>query len=232
MNIAYENRFFRWVWNFNALAIAIGSILVILVAGYLLFQQLRTRMADRVISDNVAVGDQTITKDIYTMGSFESVEGTNWGTMPLFRDQIRGASYYSKKSQENQMNTYFIDTDTGKGHWLLPDNRNLVTSTLWLTNFAGNKEEQKAIGALYTVVQTDSNGDDLLTVSDMKTIIYSNPDGNGVKTIIKNASKIISMTQTSVDRVIVVFENDKKNIVNVFNASDLTLASSAEIPIQ
>ena len=230
MSLPTDNQFFRWVWHFNALAIAIGSILIIATAAYALIDQFHYRMRDLIITDNVAVGDQSITREIYTIGRPETVSGTNWVTMPLIRDQIRGVSSFSKSSQDNQMNTYFIDANSGKGHWLFPDHHTLINSTVWLTNATAIKEEIKATGALYVVVQKDSNADGLLTDADTQTVFYSGFDGNGVKTILENVTKIIAMSQTSADRAIVLYENDKQNSVNVYNAVDMTLLSSSVIP--
>jgi hypothetical protein len=218
-----DNRFFRTLWRFNALAIAVaasaGSIAA-LVALYMVFAEM-TRNRD--VYQSIRTDPAPVITDVIRLGSPERVTGTDFIAYPAMREQTsQGASYFKKDSQGNEVNRYFVNRTTGAGQWLSSGNQNLILSSQWLfavepANSSNDKLQTSA--AVYVVVEKDTNKDLVLNAKDISTVAISNFDGTGYAVLVTDVDEVQSIQQISATMLIVSYTKQEKQNLEAFNFS-------------
>ncbi len=228
MQHSEENRFFKFVWRFNALAIAIATVLVSLIAAYAVYEQYRFRTRDRQTSEVLRPEGTAVSQDILKLGQPSPIRGTPWIAIPLVREQNANFSYYTKDYKGNQVNFYFADTTSGIGHWLLPNSKALIVNSLWLT--VGEAADETTIGAIHEIIRQDSNGDGVISAKDKSAIAHTGVDGAGLRLLLEDVTNIIAMEQMPQQRFTIVYEQDGKSLAATYESQDARLISRTEIP--
>ena len=227
-----NNKFFTYVWRFNALAIAGIAILSGLIGAYALISILKNETSERHVANIVNVGKQEKVKNDFVLGYPYALAGTDYIIVPLYRNQTYDLSYSSKSTGDNQVNYLFFNGRTGKNKWLAENTNQLFISNIVLSEKLKNSNENndKATAIIYEVVEKDTNGDERLSEKDGLALFSSNIDGSGYKKLIDNIDKLYSFKQISDDRLLVFYKRNKETKAGVYEIPSMKKILENKIP--
>jgi hypothetical protein len=218
-----DNRFFRTLWRFNALAIAVAATICSVAAFVALFILLGEITRNRDVYQSIRTDPAPVITDVTRLGSPERVQGTDFIVYPAMREQTsQGAPYFKKDSQGNEVNRFFVNRTTGAGQWLFSGNQNLILSSQWLfavepANSSNDKLQTSA--AVYAVVEKDTNKDLVLNAKDSSSVAISNFDGTGYAVLVADVDDVQSIQQISATMLIVSYTKQEKQNLEAFNFS-------------
>ncbi len=174
-----SRRFFRRVWQFNALVIAVAAILAIVLMCFVIFEvyksATRTRNASSIV--NVDTSDMGDVEVNYRLGRTEYFSDNEIISFRLLMVQEYDFSYGSTKTTENTVNYLFFDINLRQNRWLLEGNDQLILQRTDLSNNPDARAEPIA-AHLYTLVRNDTNGDGKLTAEDNQILAIARADGS------------------------------------------------------
>ncbi len=174
-----SRKLFRYIWNFNAIVIAIGAVLAIgimLLVSYEIFSEItRTRNARNVV--NIAQDESGDVVVKYRLGSGSYSAENQTIRYPLTMLQEFDLNFSSGKSTENTVNYLLFDIETGESRWVFDGHDQLILSR---TNLYENipEDNEPVFAHLYTLVTRDTNNDDRLSDNDAKSLAIARLDGS------------------------------------------------------
>ncbi|MBI1384547.1 MAG: hypothetical protein GC150_06530 [Rhizobiales bacterium] len=170
---------FRWIWRFNALAIAgvavIAGLLGLIALAAVGYDFLRIRHVEAV-----ARVDPTGTRaPRLELNNFTEIGRTDlfWAARSLVQHEERYAS--GGKSAWSVRNYVFYDPATGATHELLADDTALVLSATH-HYLPGDEAREQPVAILVRLVRRDTNGDGYLSESDVAELAIASPDGRRI----------------------------------------------------
>lgn len=181
-----DNRFFKTVWRFNALALALILILAASVFVWeLVFRDLfRARSVAEVV--NIDSADETIV-ETFKISVVKRVNGHSVFRVNLQSEQTYNQSYSSKGTRQTTVNTGFYDPATGQTVWIFPTQKQLITDVraIYLTSDdSGDKDDAVVHSYLVTFVDQDTSNDQRLSNSDKKSVLSVMPNGTDTTLIL------------------------------------------------
>jgi hypothetical protein len=208
-----NNRFFQFVWRLNALAIAGVAVVAGLLGLYGLISIFDWETRDREVTDLLAVEPDVSRQDEVRLGYPTTIPGTQYVRVPLFREQKRDLSYYSKSSGDNTVNELYVDSSTGKSKWLFAGTDRLILNQLQ-TMQQLKSDQPIATSILYSLVDKDTNNDKRLSPQDVTSIGYASLDGTVYTPLLDNIGKLYSVEQVADDKVMVIyFRNGESRLI-------------------
>lgn len=227
-----ENRFFKYIWRFNALAIAGAAVLCILLGSYLAIELFKNETRERRITNVVNVGDQAKLKEEFALGYPDILPGTEYVRIPLYLDQSYDMSHYSKSSSGNEVNFLFLKTSNNESRWLLEKTNQLFISDLILYDKfeAAPTGAAKASGIIYAMVERDTDGDGRLTDKDIITVSKSDVDGRNSENLIEGVERLYSVKQIADDKFMVLYQKNRETISELYSTPSMTQISQRKIP--
>jgi hypothetical protein len=225
-----SNRFFKFVWRFNALIVAAAGLLAILLALYALYEITKSVTQDRDINNVVTIDPAVpVEEDIY-LGYPQIQNGAGHVRVALYRDQRRSMGLYSKSSGGNMVNVLFVDAATGAQSWLFKGTQRQIFSDL--ETFSSLRSSDRVVAAIvYTLAEADSNGDGRISNEDQKSIAVSLPDGSGYRVVLADVERLFSVEQISDNRVLVLYAKGAESRSAIFNVPDFSLVKDSAIPL-
>ena len=232
MEINDNNKFFKYVWRFNAFVIAGAAILCILLGGFAAMKIFIDETRERHVTNVVNVGEQTKVKDKFVLGYPYTIEGTDYVRVPLYRDESYDMSYYSKSRGGNEVNYLFMNSGNGENKWLMQATNQLFISDIVLLEKlkTSRDENNKAVGVVYALVEKDTNGDNRLSDKDAITIGTSSLDGSSYKKLIENIDRLYALKQIADNKVIVLYQKNKNTMSEVYEVPSMKKVSGTPIP--
>lgn len=188
-----DNRFFKFIWRVNALAIAA----ILLLAATILFWEFLGKdiFGPRHVIDvvNVDPADDTIV-ELRSISVDGRVAGASLFRVSLNSEQEYDLGFSSKGSKGSVLNTGFYDVDTGGTQWLFPTQDQLITRVE--TIFTSHQENASlvshkpvALGHFVSFVDQDTSGDKRLSHSDEVSVLAIGPDGQGAIRILSGLTQ-------------------------------------------
>lgn len=234
-----DNRFFKWVWRFNAIAIAGAAMIVAVAATFVVHEFYRNMMRERSFETRDALASQALpaaanSPDTVSirLGRASPLEGTTLTVIEALREQSQKGSYHTKEDTGNVVNYFFTDSNNGKANWLLPDGKVLIADVTWIVKGSPSPaitSHAPVTAAVYVLVRADTNSDGIVGGGDRKTLAVSSADGTGLRTLFE-ADRIHSVVQASEDRVTVVYSDGEANYVAHYALPQFDRLSTQEIP--
>jgi hypothetical protein len=164
-----ENRFFRFVWRVNGIAILLLTVSFVVIGGYQLIASLVGQVPAPAITN---VADDPGNKERWHLGQITKIAETPYLFIPLESEnkkiepgkallpQSSGfdlrEGYYGGASR----NLLFVNTNTMEMKWLFGGNNQLVIEIDRLADRA-YEEKSKPLAILYQVVKNDTNHNEL-----------------------------------------------------------------------
>lgn len=227
--IMEDNRFFKYIWRFNAIILMITGILaigVLLFGGYQIYSETTQQ---RNIRNIVNIQGDTEVKEKWQLAYLSSIDGTPFVRIPLTSDQSYAQSYYSK-SASSVRNYLFINTKNNEKYWLFKSNQFLVADSEFLTEQDYGDANRTIRAILYKVVKADTDKDSRLTSKDIQTIGLSMPNGKAYTEILQGVDVFIGHKLLDKNTLLLVYQ--KKGIAYSANVSlaDFTLSNEEALP--
>ena len=227
-----ESRFFKYVWRFNALAIAGAAISVILLSGYAGFTVFSEVTRTRRVTQVVNVGQQEKVSEEFSLGSAVAIAGTPYIRLPLYRGQSYPGSYYPKRSDQNIVNYLFLNTSTNESRWLVQSAGQLIVESQILFNKVKSTpdEARTGVGVFYAVIDRDSNGDNRLSERDAVSLATGAIDGTNYRKLVENIEQLYSVQQIADDKVLVLYQKNQQTISELYSVPRMERLMQTNIP--
>ena len=209
-----DTGFFKWVWRFNALAIA-AAVTVLLAIAALEFTRDLRRGVRATATVNVDPADESV-EETLEIGDLTYVEKTGLVHFSLLRRQSYDVSGYAsggKSTYNNVINKGFLDPDNGAVRWLLESSDGLI---VWERRITRGRDESEHLANAYLLVTEDSSGDRRLSASDNGALMISDPDGTRLVSLLDGVEGVNS--SLAFDRETQIFDlqlNGRRQLVFV-----------------
>lgn len=229
-----DTGFFKWVWRFNAMALAGLLIFVGVIA--LLELLPRSHSVANVI--NVDPGDETLVETL-KIGSVTPINGLI--RYSVGREQSFDAGYSSGKTTRNNTANYgYLDPATGSVRWLLDGFDALILETVALqeetdTAVSGRFERDpssETLASLYVIVDRDTSGDNRLSRSDIGRIALSLPDGTDFKVILTDVHVFRGVQRLYEKRYMIRFKNGDGEQVAILDVDAREVEKTLTLPLE
>jgi hypothetical protein len=235
-----ENAFFRFVWRFNALAIAAATTLCLLLGLIFALEIFRDKTRPQRVTNVVNVDTQDKVSEEFSLGTPGVIAGTSHVRIPLYRGQTYGSGSslpLSKTSQRNVVNYLFLNASTNESKWLFSGVGQLVIEDRTLFNKVNEPLDRlrldpsrTGVGVIYSIVERDSNGDNRLTEKDAISLATSNVDGTNYRKLTEGIDQLYSIQQVSDDKVLVLYQKDQQTFSDVYSLPSMERLTQANIP--
>ncbi len=225
--------FFRYVWRFNALALACASVGFILLGSYVALSILKDETRVRRATNVVNLGERETVTNEFALGRPDFVTGTSYVRVPLRRGQLfGGGSFYYSKNTEQTVNYVFLNTSTSESRWLFKGAGQLILESHFLYSKLRSavEESRESVGIVYIVVDRDSNGDGRLSEKDTASLEVSAVDGTNARKLIEGIEQLYSVQQIADDKVLVLYLKNTQTVSEVYSLPSMQLLTQANIP--
>lgn len=230
-----ENKAFKLIWRFNAVLIllaGIGALCLVLILSYTIYKD-KTR--DRSVSNIVDIEEKADATNEWMLGKLSNISGSKSSWIALSSDQtFRSGS--TRKYSNSVRNYLFINRASNDKYWLLTHNQFLFIDTQLIRPQANTLEyiDKKSLAPteaiLYSLVKSDTNGDDKLTPKDRMTIAISKNDGTGLTELLQNIDYLNGYTIIKQNKIMIVYQQDNIAYSAIINLSSFTLSNQEILP--
>ena len=237
-----ENKFFRYVWRFNAIILACIGIAA---AGAMLYSILNPwRPAERTPAGHFAPVPQSAEKEFtfrlqsngerHVVGREELIALGRWNGSPetYSLGHISSGGYVEETRSPNVL---AVNQVTVESHWIFKGySRNIIANDLVYEAVASRApsalgQQASAIALVMTVVDADTNKDSELTEKDRQSL-YVYCDGTTEAVPLLTADLIVSRQQTGNDRYFVIYENGSSAVAATFSIPGFKLIAEKPLP--
>ena len=208
-----ENRFFRFVWRVNGLAILLLVVCIAAIGGYEIIEPLFSKKPP--IIKNVAADPSN--KEGWHLGDVNEIIGSQYLFIPLVSENKNveapkvAFSPAALRSSEWQgyyrpsRNILFIDSGTMEMKWLFEGNSQLITSLNVLrTRLHGPESNARAI--IYEVIKNDTNHNNRLDEGDLANIAISDTGGSGYKELVSSADRLVGARLAGENTAVIFYQ--------------------------
>jgi hypothetical protein len=227
-----ENGFFKYVWRFNALAIAVAGTTCILLGFYAALTNFKEETRPRRVTNVVNVDQQDKVSEEFSLGTPSAIAATSYVRVPLYRGQSYSVgSIYSKGSQQ-VVNLLFLNSSTNESRWLFNGVGQLLLDSHDLFNKLKDAPDQPraAVAVVYVIVEKDTNGDKRLTEKDATTLAASAADGTNYRKLIEGIDQLYSVKQIADDKVLVLYQKNRETISELYGVPSMAPLMQASVP--
>ncbi len=190
----------------------------------------------RRITDVVNVGEQSNVKNDFVLGYPQTIDGTDYVRVPLYRDQSYDMSYYSKSSGGNEVNYLFLNNGTGGSKWLTGTTDQLFVSDIVLfekvrdSGEFSNEGGNRTTGIMYAVVENDTDGDNRLSEKDEIAVASSLVDGSNYKKLIDKIDRLYALKQIANDKVMILYQKNRESMAEIYEVPSMNQLFQGAIP--
>jgi len=227
-----DNRFFKFVWRFNGIAIMVTIIIgIVMMFGSILGGFWKK---DEPLIANVA--NDPDGQEKWRLGYAQKIRG-RVVVIPLVseREYVKvgvpsmKSALHSYGDSYSGRNMLFIDGESNKSKWLFPTNNQMITSSKFLPK--DDEYKNKDVNFIvYEIVTEDTNGDKKLTSDDMASIAVSSFDGSHYQVIASKVDRLIDVSQVGKDRLLLVYQKNKIGYSAAYSLADFSLIDQKELP--
>jgi hypothetical protein len=224
-----KRKLFRYLWNFNAVAIAVASLLAIFLLLLGLYFSLEDYgRGERGVVLGPSDGKTAAPAEDFRLGSLETIRGSEAVVIPLYSEYGSG-SFSSSGSSASTRNLLFVDMTAETSFWLFPDNDTLIWhyDPLEEPDRAYNEADVAAI--YYRIMKDDTNRDGVLDEEDRVVVALSAPDGRNYTEILGEADDVLGYELASKDELLVLYEQAGSVFAARYSLTSFRLLSRAEL---
>jgi hypothetical protein len=227
-----ENAFFKFVWRFNALAIAGAATTCILLGVFAGLSIFDAETRPRRVTSVVNVDQENKASEEFSLGNPSAIAGISYVQIPLYRGRHYGVgSIYSGGSQQ-MVNLLFLNISTNESRWLFDGVGQLVLDSHVLFDKLKDTNDQSrtAVAVVHVVVERDSDGDKRLTEKDVISLATSATDGTNYRKLIEGADQLYSVKQIADDKVLVLYQKNRETVSELYGVPSMAPLMRASVP--
>jgi hypothetical protein len=232
--MAGENRFFRYLWRFNAILAAIIGLAGIGYIGLMSSWYIKPILPIPGLaqSDNQPRTLSVSSPKYHLSQELSAVSESGIPTMFFSLTQVlpRGSSWVSVAPIVNILQ---MDGKTNKSRWLFPDFSRVIVSKETLFSWPdkpshSDLESPKPIGLLLTVQDTDTNHDGSLGPGD-RLSLYVYLFGTDVPKKVLTVDRVVALDASRAGNLFMMFRNGEKTFAATYSMPDFRLLSQAPV---
>lgn len=202
-----ETGFFKWIWRFNALAIALVALLSLSLLGYELMRNLSRSLFQNNTSNSITLSPpdvvdpeaalQETTEKRYFSGPLTGSRNGIYA-LPLYIEQTEAdhGMSYSKGSNGNLVNIRIVQSEQQTNHWLFTPGERLIQNTNQLILSRSGLPDLD-LGQQLIVIDKDTNGDDRLSYEDTRTLYLTDVNWSEPVKVVDGVRSVLSTTPIS-----------------------------------
>ncbi len=227
-----NNKFFKFVWRFNGIAMMLAIIIAILMMCGSALEGLWRKKEPAIT--NVAKDPDGQEK--WRLGRAQKIRERIL-LIPLVseREYVKvgvasmKSGLHSYSDSYSGRNLLFVDGETNQSKWLFPANKQMITNYKLLPE--DEEYRNKNVNCIaYEVVTEDTNDDKKLTSEDLTSIALSNFDGSNYKVVIDKVENLIGISQIGKDRISLIYQKNKVGYSATYSIPTFTLITQKELP--
>ncbi len=237
-----ENRFFRYVWRFNAVVLACVAMVV---GGAMFYTTLFPwRSVEIAPAGHFAPVPQNAEKEFtyrlqsggerYVVGREKLIALGRWNGSPESYSLAHASS--GRYEETRSPNILAVDQVTVESHWIFKGyNRNITADDLVYESVPSpvpptpDQVASPAVALVMTVIDADTNKDGELTEKDRKSL-YVYRAGAIEAARLLTADLIVSRQQIGRDRYLVIYENGTSAVAATFSLPEFKLVAEKPLP--
>ncbi len=233
-----DTGFFKWLWRFNAIAIALLALTA--VAGVIIAlgsELLRTFSHDSP-DDGFSIVEPDATDaavarpNTYRLGNIETLPGHQILRISQWTDEGRGEGYgsFSKYDSGNMVNVGYIDPTTLATRWIFAPESTLVAS---FTDVLRSVSDQAKLRAtLFVAVTQDTNGDKRLDSNDRMDLMMSDAEGGNLHVVQEDVRGLLQTVEISPTvETILYLDKDGTRIARLDLDTGQFVGASQPVPV-
>jgi hypothetical protein len=218
-----ENGFFKFVWRFNALAIAGAATTCIALGLPIALSIFNAEPRTRRVTNVVNADPENKAAEEFSLGTPGKIAGIPYVQVPLYRGRHYGVgSIYSSGSQQT-VNFLFLNIASNESRWLFNGVGQLIldSHTLFDKLKDANDPSRTAVAVVHVVVEKDTDGDNRLTEKDAISLATSATDGTNYRKLIEGVDQLYSVQQIADDKVLVLYQKNRETVSELYGVPSL-----------
>ncbi|MGY2907805.1 hypothetical protein [Bradyrhizobium sp. URHC0002] len=227
-----ENGFFKFVWRFNALAIAGAATICIvlgLFAGLSIFNaEPRPHRGANVVN----VDQESKASEEFSLGDPSAIAGIPYVQVPLYRGRHYGVGSIYSGGRQQAVNFLFLNISTNESRWLFSGVGQLILESHVLFNKLkdANDPSRAAVAVVHVVVEKDTDGDKRLTEKDAISLATSATDGTNYRKLVEGVDQLYSVKQIADDKVLVLYQKNRETVSELYGVPSMAPLLQASVP--
>lgn len=215
--------FYRHVWRFNAVAIAVAAVMGIIVMAPGVYRVLTGEGQHRAHRPRNVIDVSLIGTDRekWRMGHARPLHPTDITMIPL-------ESYYDRYTQAHR-NSLLIDARADSTTWLLPTNNHLI-ARVHHTSRSSDDGQRLAAPFLHQVVRSDTNGDGNLSEFDRSDILVTRFDALGIVKAVQDVDRFHRSTLVD-GHLLLFYGKEGKSWMQKLRLEDLTTVATEVLDV-
>lgn len=208
------DRFFAWVWRFDALAILALALAGLVGVGFILLDALRAPWRETPDQGLERVAGSELADENLGLSGLSAIAGTDllYATLQERNESLR--SGFGKGGYGTARNVFFFDTKARTARWLFEDHEQRIPSLIFLKDPPGhgqlwedasaNRKGQRVVALLLEVEPLDRAAGSERT----REIAIAPADGRSTKTIVAAAQSLLGYHQSGTETLFVFYVAD------------------------
>lgn len=233
-----ENRYFRFVWRVNGVAIMLLLVFIMVIGGYNLITEMMPKDGPVVITN---IADDPMGDEKWSLGKPEKIDGTQFVYMPLVSEK-KNISIPVPASSKKALHSYgggyfapsrnllFANKKTREIKWLFKNNGQLIADIDMLSTHEQFDKDRKIDAILYQIIKKDTNADGQLTSEDLADIAISYPDGSHYTEIFQTVERIFGAMSLEGKDILVLYQSKGKGYASTILLQNMSVLETKEIP--
>lgn len=204
-----ENRFFRFVWRVNCIAILLLTVSAVVLGGNELISSLIGNVRSPIITN---VADDPSNKERWHLGRINEIPETPYLFIRLESENkniepVKSLVAYKMLTPlyGASRNVLFVNSDTMEMKWLFGGNSQLIISIELLTD-RHYEEKGKPCAILYQVVTNDTNHNNILDERDSPHVAISDVSGENYMELIPDVERLIGTRLTAANKIVFFYQ--------------------------
>lgn len=227
-----NNKFFKFVWRFNGIAIMVVIIIAILMMGGSIVGGLWRKQEPGITNlakdpdgqEKWKLGNaQKIRNRIVLIPLVSELEYVKVGMGSV------KAGLHSYSDSYSGRNLLFVDGESNQSKWLYSTNNQMITSYKLLSE-DNEYRSNKVNNIVYEVVAEDTNQDKSLTGEDLISIAFSSFDGGNYKVVVDKVTRLIDISQVGPDKILLIYQKNNIGYSATYSSPGFTLITQKELP--
>jgi hypothetical protein len=248
-----DNLFFKILWRFNAIAIAFGVLMLLILAVTEIIRNLTYAFSNQEAGHAIVdVADNQPRDEIWELG-FTRLLNTETPVIliPLHTDkeamkadksliQYPSPSSYSGFAIRSSsiINYFFIDIANNQKRWLFKGNRQLIVQEYPVGG--GYKDDyrierprsddEKTVSMVFEVINKDTDRNGILTLNDKATIGITTATGQSYTELVTGIDRMVGEPVRSGDHVTIVYQKQGRGYTLQVSLNDFSVLDNSQIP--
>ncbi len=218
-----ENGFFKWVWRFNAIALALAAVLVIVIGVFGAYEMWQSVTRNRYVSQTVNVdAKQDSLIETYQYGrSWLGQDGKQVITPLMISQEYRYQGSYGsggKSSGDNTVNYLISTTGADETRWLFKGHDQLILKMQNIQRPLLAPENKRTVQArLFEVVPADSDDNKRLDHRDLRDLILTDAGFQNPVALLQGLTSVLSVLHPDDATIQLVVVKDGQTIMLLVN---------------